>query len=265
MRYCGIQPQYFPRLHYFARLLDSDLFVIRDDCQFVSRHKYPDGTKKPSFQVHTPIKFTGGTFHLNVPYIHQGYTPLFKTLISYDHNWVHAHLKTISNVYTKAANFKKIFPEIIELLNQKLANLTDLNIKILVWGINHLLDESFDITKLTIDNLNQKLTKQNQFRLQKIARSSETGIIYDNLTANQKILALIKHFGANEDHCGGTGVVAYLENELFEAENIKVTVQDWKCNIYPQTFPKTPFIPNLSIIDLLMNVDNKQAISIIKG
>lgn len=41
MRLADIQPQHFPRLHYLARLLDSDVFVIRDDVQFAKSHRYP--------------------------------------------------------------------------------------------------------------------------------------------------------------------------------------------------------------------------------
>ena len=87
----------------------------------------------------------------------------------------------------------------------------------------------------------------------------------DNLTANQKIIALCKIVGANEDYCGGTSVSAYINHEIFKQNNIKVTVQDWKCQEYNQYFQKQGFIKNLSIIDLLMNTNFQDSIKVING
>ena len=84
MRYSGIQPQYFPRLHYFARILNADIFVSRDDAQFLRKHKYPDGKTDKSYQAHTPIKTPSGIYLLNVPTKHEGFIPIYKTAISYN-------------------------------------------------------------------------------------------------------------------------------------------------------------------------------------
>ena len=61
-------------------------------------------------------------------------------------------------------------------------------------------------------------------------------------------------------------MAAYMDRSLFEQHGIKITVQDWKCKEYPQLYKKQQgFIPNLSIIDLLMNVSVDEAVKIIKG
>ncbi|MEK7165850.1 MAG: WbqC family protein, partial [Patescibacteria group bacterium] len=64
-------------------------------------------------------------------------------------------------------------------------------------------------------------------------------------------------------YCGGTAVAAYMDEELFQKNGISVTVQDWKCRDYRQNFARIPFLPNLSIIDLLMNVSYKEALGIL--
>ena len=46
---------------------------------------------------------------------------------------------------------------------------------------------------------------------------------------------------------------------------IKITVQDWHCPPYPQQFNKLGFIPDLSIIDLFMNVSPQNAAKILLG
>ena len=86
------------------------------------------------------------------------------------------------------------------------------------------------------------------------------------MNPNEKIIALCKEVGATEDYCGGTGATAYMDSELYKKNGIKITVQDWKCREYPQLFTKQQdFIPNLSIIDLLMNVSTEEAVKVIKG
>ena len=269
MRYTGIQPQYFPRLHYFARILNADIFVVRDDVQFVRKHKYPDGRTDKSFQVHTPIKQSFGTYLLTVLTKHEGFTNLQQTQLSYDQDWVESHLKTIQLSYSKAANFQTLCPEIGNLLTYQYDNLVQLNTATIFWGILHLLGEpQVEPEQLTFEFIKRKRANQKIFRLKEIKFASESKSLSagNNLTANEKIIALCKEIGANEDYCGGTGAAAYMDDKIFAENGIKITVQDWKCNEYPQLFTKqVGFIPNLSIIDLLMNADIKRAQNVILG
>jgi len=268
MRYTGIQPHYFPRLHYFARILATDTFVIRDDVQFVRKHKYPDGKTGKSYQAHTPIKHASGIHLLMVPIQHNGQKPINKTEVQYSFEWVEDHLKTIENFYRRAPNFSKIFPEIQAILKEKYKTVAELNLATILWGFLKLAGlKKVSKDMLSIDFVLQKIKKQNMFRLKSIQKASESKSLakFKNANPNEKIIALIKEVGANEDYCGGTGVAAYMDKELFEARGIKITVQDWKCKEYPQLFKKQQgFIPNLSIIDLLMNVSTDEAIKIIK-
>lgn len=265
MRYSGIQPQYFPRLHYFARALNTDYFVLRDEVQFVVRHKYPDGHNGPSYQAHTPIAASSSIHLLNIPTAHQGLLPINKTLVSYNHSWVHKHLKTLEVNYSRSNNFSKIQPEIALILNAKPQFLSELNIQTFLWGINMLLGSPLSLNELSIENINKILKKDRRFRLQKIfTASSIKQSIEKNLSANEKILAIIKAIGADEDYTGGTAAQAYMDHALFEEKGIKVIVQDWTCQPYPQLFEKKlGFIANLSIIDLLMNTPLEQSIDII--
>ncbi|HEX7456639.1 MAG TPA: WbqC family protein [Candidatus Nanoarchaeia archaeon] len=269
MRYSAIQPQYFPRLHYFARILNADIFMIRDDVQFVRKHKYPNGKTDKSYQADTPIKQSFGTYLLSVPTRHEGKNSLAKTKISYDQPWLEKHQKTLQFVHGKSLNFHRLHQEINELLSARYENLADLNNATIFWGILRLLEEPKITTgKLSIDFLNSKLKNQRLFRLKEIKKASDSKALKasKNLGPNEKIIALCKEIGANEDYCGGTAHTAYMDPALFRKNGIKLTVQDWKCRQYPQLFTKqVGFIPNLSIIDLLMNVPKDEAVKIIKG
>lgn len=269
MRYTGIQPHYFPRLHYFARILSTDIFVIRDDVQFVRKHKYPDGKTGKSYQAHTPIKHVQGVHLLMTPIQHNGQKPINKTEVQYGLEWIDNHLKTIEIFYRKSPNFSRIFAEIQVILNKKYKTLAALNTATILWGFLRLIGfKKVSVDELTFDFVLARLEKQNIFRLKSIQKASESKALRElkNANPNEKIIALIKEVGADEDYCGGTGVAAYMDKKLFEQHGIKITVQDWKCREYPQLFTKQQgFIPNLSIIDLFMNAAHQQAISIIKG
>ncbi|MBI2594196.1 WbqC family protein [Candidatus Curtissbacteria bacterium] len=267
MRYSGIQPQYFPRLHYFARILNTGIFVVRDDVQFVRKHKYPDGRVDKSYQAHTPIKQAFGIQFLDVPTKHGGYLSCAETRISYDDKLITRHLKSIRVAYGRARNFDRLYNEIERLLQRRYGYLGGLNFATIGWGLLHLLgEEQVDVDKISIGFLEKKLAQHRQFRLKKIKEASKSKALMEakNLTANEKIITLIKEVGADEDYCGGTGAAAYMDGKLFERNGIKITIQDWKCPEYQQQFTnQLGFIPNLSIIDLLMNVDENESADII--
>ena len=265
MRYSGIQPQYFPRLHYFARILNADIFVSRDDAQFLRKHKYPDGKTDKSYQAHTPIKTPSGIYLLNVPTKHEGFIPIYKTAISYNFTWAEDHLKTIQINYSKSPNFNDIYKDLELILSNKFDTLDSLNLATISWPILYLLGKKLN----KIDDL--KVEKQDSFRLTSIKKAIEADSVkdfkkFDSLSPNEKIVKLCREFGGDEDYCGGTGATAYIDHGVFEKNGIKITVQDWKCSEYPQLFTKQQeFIPNLSIIDLLMNVSREGAIKILNG
>ncbi len=267
MRYSGIQPQYFPRLHYFARVINTDIFMVRDDAQFVRKHKYPDGRIDKSYQADTPIKQAFGKQLLHVPTIHEGYKALSDTKIA-KNKWVESHLKTLKIAYSRAKNFTSVNSLVKEVLNQEYHSLANLNLTTILLPVMYLLSIKIRLENLSLDKINQLLSQQNKIRLKKIMLASET-IPFKKLvkfSANEKIIALCQKVGANEDYCGGTGIAAYVDHDLFKQNSIEITVQDWKCKEYKQLFNKQEkFIPNLSIIDLLMNVDANQALAILIG
>lgn len=267
MRYTGIQPHYFPRLHYFARLLNTDIFVIRDEVQYVKKHKYPDGKNGPSYQSHTPIATSDGEYLLNVP-TKKGMCRIVETKVTYDHPWMESHLLTIHHQYKKSPFFDDIYPELNILLQKQYDNLADLNIATLVWALSYILEvKGIDIGSSDTAELTEALAHiSHPFRIKKILRGSHIPSLANTstLSASEKILAVCKELGVTEDYCGGTAVAAYFDLELLRKNGIKVTVQNWECKPYPQSFRKRiGFLPNMSILDLLMNTSPKHALEIL--
>ena len=266
MRYTGIQPQYFPRLHYFARILNADIFMIRDDVQFVAKHKYPDGKTGWSYQAHTPIKTGSGIYYLRIPVVHGSREHrIADTSPTYDQTWVEDHLRTIEFAYRKSPFFTVLNSDLHELLHHQSGSVAELNIRTILWGIARILELPLKSDQLTVESIEAALADKGTFRLRKIKQGIHIGSgISPDHSASEKIVALIKAVGATEDYCGGTSVLAYLDKGSMKKNDIRMTVQDWTCREYPQLFSsKQPFIPNLSIIDLLMNVSPKEAREII--
>ena len=53
-----------------------------------------------------------------------------------------------------------------------------------------------------------------------------------------------------------------MDTQLFDQNNIRLAIQEWKCLEYHQQYSeKDGFITNLSIIDLLMNYPNHEVLS----
>jgi len=241
--------------------------MIRDDAQFVKKHKYPNGKNDKSYQSDTPIKQAHGSQFLTVPILHkkERFLPITKTEIAYELPWVKNHLLTLKIAYSKSPNFSKFYPYLEGLLMKPYPSLAELNISSILWGLLLIFEEDTSVKNLTVKHLNKILQKQKTFRLREIRRGSESAASsnFGQMSANEKILALLDEVGANEDYCGGTAIAAYFDHDLFEKAGIKVTVQDWKCKEYRQQFIKQQsFIPNLSILDLVFNatLDETRAI-----
>jgi len=71
--------------------------------------------------------------------------------------------------------------------------------------------------------------------------------------ANDWLIDMCRHFGADEYYYGGTSAACYMDFSKFSAAGITLKQQAWTCAEYPQQHG--PFIANLSILDLLMNAE----------
>jgi hypothetical protein len=269
MRLAGYQPQYFPRLHYFNRILTSDVFEVSDYVQFVAKHAFPqsDGSLKrgKSYQAHTPIKLDQGMFLLAIP-VHDALLPINKTEIVYSRDFPAKHLKSIEVGYRKSENFSKFFPEIEQLLTQKYDNLADLTIRSTLWGIIRFVsDDKLSPDDISVQSTNKILIKKsNPFKLKKVFLASESPVAPPARgEANDWIIKLCKYANAIEYYYGGTSHAAYMDNEKLIKNGITPVLQDWKCAEYRQQYAKAGFIPNLSCLDLIMNEDLATRIKII--
>lgn len=261
MRLSDIQPQYFPRLHYFARMLDADVFVVRDDVQFVRNHKYPDGRRDVSYQVHSPVKSPAGTHLLTVSVGKGSPQAIAATAVSYDQPWPKKHARVLKSFYAGAPNLRALMPELEALLETRFPTVAALDLATLCWALGHLLGAPLQIPgELSIERINELLAERERTRLRRIGLGSRELAGTDAPSASERIVDLCRRTGASEYVGGGTAIEAYLDKTAFHRDGIEVAAQSWRCPTYPQQHgARLGHLPNLSILDLLMNVPPREA------
>lgn len=262
MRLAAYQPQYFPRLHYVNRALDSDVFVLLDSTQFTRKLKHhgPDGTTTHvSYQAHAPVRLASGRHTVTLPVRHLGRsTSIAQAQVADRDEWVHQHLRTIHSGYATAPHYEQHLPALRALLDRAHTDLATLNTSTLLWALSALLELDVDPGDLTLETVNAQLAAQDRVRLRRIVRSSDLAAQRPDgrQQGNAWIVAMCLELGADEHLCGGTAAGNYLDKERFAAHGIQPVLQSWHCPTYRQQFAdRHPFMPNLSVIDLLCNVD----------
>lgn len=270
MRVTIYQPQYFPRLHYFNRLLSADAFVILDSAQYTKSLLHIDGDNKqrhPSFQSTTPIKTAAQNKLISVSVRHNGLAPINETGIDYSQKWNANNIFELKKNYGRADQYEEVIQEIKEIINKEYQSLAELNINTILWGINRLFSLNIPVKSISIEKVNAALQLQKEIRLKKIMRDKDTGAIRPEglQKGTEWTTAICRAIGADEYYNGGTAQQNYMDLDYYKQYGITTVLQDWKCREYKQQLEKQGFIPNLSILDLLLNVPPEEAKRIVIG
>lgn len=263
-----IQPQLFPRLHYFSRMLNSNFFVFRDDVQFVRNHRYPDGGRHSSYQIHTPTLSGNGVLLLNAQIKKKSGLKINQQQLSYEPDWTKKFINLFDQSYRKAQYYSAIRSDLVELLDVRYQSLAELNIATTLWGLCRLFDEPYS-PDMSLSVVNTMLASHTGCKLQSLHLGSETlGPADEDKSATERILQLCRHYRCNAYIAGGTAIDSYFELDKFQAATVTVCRQNWHCDAYVQTKPgkaAEEFAANLSIIDLLANVPADEAFGIVNG
>jgi len=210
------QPGYLPWPGYFHRLALSDVHVFFDDVHYERR----------GLNNRNRIKTAHGPLWLSVPVRYQGRfsgVNFIKDIGIADTPWPRQHWRSLLMNYRQAPYFEQHASFFERIYQQKWERLLPLNVEI----INYFLKEL---------GLRPRIVFASEL-----------------LVPGQKsdrVLNLCRALGATVYLSGALGA-NYLEVEKFEAEGIRVVFQEYHFPTYPQLYP--PFLPNLSMADLLFN------------
>jgi len=209
------QPNFLPYVGFFHKLSLADTFVMMDNTQYDKK-----------FTNRNKIKIPDGWSWLTVP-INKEHKFLPNKLVEINNkeNWKEMHWKKITRSYTNSKFFKKNYKSFFEEVYNK------------EWKF--LFELNSELLRQIIDWLGLKI---------QIIKESELNI---NGNSTERLVNVCKELGA-ETYVSGVGGKEYMNEKLFQKNNIKIEYQKFQCPTYTQIFGGD-FIPDLSIIDLLFN------------
>ena len=211
------QSNYIPWKGYFDGINMVDEIILYDDMQFTKR----------DWRNRNMIKTKDGLKWLSIPVEVKGkyFQKINETVVS-DKNWTQSHWSTIVQNYGKTSGFK-IYKEYFEKLYKQSEDeiyLSKINY-IFIKGICELL------------GIKTKISWSSDFTLME--------------GKTERLVDLCKQVGAT-DYYSGPAAKTYMDESLFEKENIAVHYFDYGGYLeYPQQF--LPFEHGVTIIDLLFN------------
>jgi len=211
-----MQPTYLPWLGYFALIDAVDTFVFLDSVQFDRR----------SWQQRNQIKNVDAPMWLTIPVQGKGRyaEEISKILIDRSSKFQRKHIGSIKQVYKKAPFFEQYGESVLNVLSKPYENLADLTVD-LIETLSGML--GIKVNFLRSSNL------------------SVTGSKAD-------LLAEICEAVNATEYISPTGAACYLQqSDAFSARGIKVLYNDYQHPEYKQL--KMPFMPFMSVLDLLFN------------
>jgi hypothetical protein len=213
-----VQSNYLPWRGYFDLMASVDEFVLYDDVQYTRR----------DWRNRNQIKTPQGAQWVTVPVKVKGkyLQTIRETEIEHGIDWAADHLKALSLNYRRASAFPDVMPWLVGLYADLPATLSELNARLLQAFAHRL-------------GLGTLLTDSSQYRLEG--------------DKSERLASIAEQAGAKV-YVSGPAARVYLDESVFRARGIDVQWFDYSgYQPYPQQWGD--FLPNLSIVDLLLNCD----------
>jgi len=221
------QPNYAPWLGYFYKMARADVFIFLDDAQF-SRGSY---TNRVQIAANGPPRW------LTVPVRHAFGASINRIEVASE-RWAQAHLDTLHNSYAKAAHFRAVWPDILDIYaGLPSGSLADANISLIL-----------SLSKrLGIETVTQ--------------RASDMGC--DSMIADDRLIALCHCSGENVCYLSGKGGSNYQDEQKFKAASIDLIYANFEHPRYP--VGEITFVAGLSVFDAVFHLGWSGAAALLKA
>lgn len=219
MRLVGHQPEFLPWLGFFHKLTLGDIYMIVDNVQFKKKH----------FENRNRIRSRDGALWITVPVRTQGRFNQHINEVAIDNRsaWQRKVLKSIELNYAKTPYFTTYWPFFSEVLSGESEVLAEFNEELIRGCIRFLGIEV------------------------EIVRCSDLGVV---ARGTDLIVEMCKVVGADAYVSGQSGR-EYLDEDIVASSGIDIVYQRFNHPQYRQV--AEPFIPQMSVIDLLFNEGEK--------
>ncbi len=212
---CIHQPDFIPYMGFFHRLLETDIFIVLDDAQFI----------RDGWHHRDQIKNAAGKTWITLPVNRDD---LFKSIsevrLVQPQDWKIKHLNLLKENYRKAPYYAMYYPQIEAIYAKSHARLMEINMDFLefLFGCFGLEPRPLFSSELHIQG-----------------------------KSTARLVEMVQQVGGNR-YLTGTGSRAYLEESQFTEKGIAVAWQTFQPPDYPQLHGT--FIPHLSSIDVVFNL-----------
>ena len=217
------QPNFFPWLGYFDKIIRSDIFIFLDDVQFVK--SCGTWSNRVKFMINSESKWVTAPIKRNF----NGTKNINNMEFISDLDW---RLKILKKIIYNYKNHP-FFNEVINLFEE-----------IIMFENNNISEFNFNI----ILNVSELMGIDKS----KFLKSSDFNI---NKNSNELLIELIKKTNGNYYLSGG-GDGSYLDKNLFDNANLKIIKQNFVHPLYKQ-YKNNIFLEGLSIFDSFFNIGVK--------
>ena len=213
-----MQPYFLPYIGYMQLMNAVDTFVLYDDVAFINR----------GWINRNRLLINGQEFIFTVPLKDASQNKRINEVhIADDPKWRGKLLKTIEQGYRKASHYQTVMP-----LTEKMVNFTT--------------DSIADLVYFSLVEFNQYLDLS--------TRLVPSSTMYQNgeLRSQERILDICRQENATQ-YINPSGGTALYDKPTFAEAGITLNFLSAKPVEYPQSNSRNPFMPWLSILDILMN------------
>lgn len=214
------QPNFFPWLGYFDKIVRADCFIIMDNVQY--------NKKGGSWSNRVKMFVNGDAAWVTMPIVraYHGYRRYREMEINNSVQWRHKFVQTLRANYGRAPYFNEVFPYIEHLVEYQTDSLTDFNVNI----IQTMATDIFGVAP-------------DKFIL---------GTDIDCQGASTELLVSMVQAVNGTAYMCGQQAVDYQDEDQFSDAGITLVHQCFQHPVYNQA-KSAEFVPGLSIIDPLMN------------
>jgi hypothetical protein len=212
-----MQPYLFPHIGYYQLMHAVDRFVVADDVQFI----------KQGWINRNRLLINGSAAYFTVPLKRHAAAALIKDVDIEDdpgRRWRTTLLKTIANFYRRTPSFEAVYPMVERVIGGPFTTIADM--------ARASLREVCDYLGVAVSIVDSSAAYGNA-----------------HLKGQDRVIDTCRKAGAT-DYVNAIGGRALYSHDAFLAHGIRLHFICSDAIEYPQF--KTPFVPSLSVIDVLM-------------
>ena len=215
------QPNFFPWLGFFHKILTADVFIFLDDVQFPK-----SGAGANSNRVKMLVSGEPRWVTASIDRHFKGSAKINEVEFNREVQWREKSIKTIETNYRRAPHFDEVFPVLEPLITSPEIMVAEYNSTAIV-----ALCEQLKICNLKI------------YWSSKLIHAGKSNHLLSSLT---------KQVGGT-GYLTGKGALSYLDEAVYESAGIQVIHQNFQNLEYFQ-HSSPAFVSGLSIIDAVMNI-----------